>query len=203
MKKDLLEKVRRNLYPGSEHIIEAMDVIDRKYFISDPYIDTAIPIGHEQTISQPSTVGRMLMLAELKKGDKVLEIGTGSGWNAALIAYIVYPGKVLSLDIISALLDKARDNIQPLQSLVPNLELKLQNIFKKPISERYDKIIITAGINPPDKSYIIELAQSNLRDKGILICPHIQGPIIILRNNEGKIEEEQTPEHYVFVNLMQ
>ncbi|MCA1794674.1 MAG: hypothetical protein LC660_12555, partial [Desulfobacteraceae bacterium] len=64
-----------------DDILHAMDKVDRKYFIDhDPYVDAALSIGHGQTISQPSTVARVLMLAELSPGHDVLEIGFGSGW---------------------------------------------------------------------------------------------------------------------------
>src|SRR3989344_3658044 len=61
-------------------VLDAMSIADRRFFLTDKtyaYEDSALSIGAGQTISQPSTVARMLMLAELKKGDDVLEIGTG------------------------------------------------------------------------------------------------------------------------------
>ena len=84
-------------------ILKAMFMIDRKDFISQniieyAYVDEALPIEKSQTISQPSTVARMLQLLQLKSGDKVLEVGTGSGWNACLIGYLIgEKGSVLSL----------------------------------------------------------------------------------------------------------
>jgi hypothetical protein len=96
-----------------DDILKAMDRVDRKYFIDhDPYVDTALSIGHGQTISQPSTVARVLMLAELEPGHDVLEIGFGSGWNACLIAYLVYPGKVISAEIVPELVEQARKNLE-------------------------------------------------------------------------------------------
>ena len=94
----------------SSHILEAMTKIDRAFFADNKsaYLDTALPIGQGQTISQPSTVARMLMLAKVKKGDKVLEIGAGSGWNACLLGYIVKPGEILSVDISEKLVENAK-----------------------------------------------------------------------------------------------
>ncbi len=72
-------------------ILEAMKRIPRHLFVPEnyreyAYDDSPLPIGEEQTISQPFIVARMTDLLELKKGDKVLEIGTGSGYQAALLA---------------------------------------------------------------------------------------------------------------------
>ncbi|MGM5487622.1 MAG: protein-L-isoaspartate O-methyltransferase family protein [Nanobdellota archaeon] len=212
-KAELLETVRLNLAHFAktsedrvliDRIIKAMDQIDRKYFVSEPYIDTALPIGHNQTISQPSTVGRMLMLAELKPGDDVLELGTGSGWNAALIAYLVHPGTVVSLDLIPELVRQAKDNVETVRrftGLPENLELRTENIFKRPHTKAYDKIIITAGIQPHEKGHIRTLAADNLKEDGILVCPHTQGPMLIYRKQDAKIKEEHTTEQYVFVSL--
>ena len=96
-KPQMLESVRRFLSQfgkPDEKILKAMEQVDRKNFMPDDlagqsYIDTAMPIGSGQTISQPSTVARMLQLLELRGGDKVLEVGAGSGWNAGLIGFLV------------------------------------------------------------------------------------------------------------------
>jgi len=115
-------------------ILKAMSIIDRKFFVLNPedaYMDTALLIGEGQTISQPSTVARMLLLAELKKGDKVLEVGSGSGWNACLISYIVYPGRVTSIDRIAEITKLAGRNI-----------VKLKNSLEKDKSKTVDYLDI-------------------------------------------------------------
>lgn len=126
-KERLLKSVRNNLLflaAGKKEkenlnlIIEAMQVIDRTFFvenIEDAYYDTALSIGYYQTISQPSTVARMLMLSELKAGQDLIELGAGSGWNASLMGFMVYPGKVLSLDIVPQLIEKAQSNLNSLK----------------------------------------------------------------------------------------
>lgn len=194
-------------------ILNAINTIDRKYFV-DPeyaYLDTALPIGYNQTISQPSTVARMLMLAEINKGDDVLELGTGSGWNASLIAYISYPGKTLSLDIIDEIIQKAKSNITGLKKelsekdnrRLSNLELKFSNIFKNIDSwpERYNKIVITAGIRPHQEDKIEKLALGLLEEEGRIICPHTQGPLMTLKKSKSTISKTYTAESYVFVPL--
>ena len=135
-KERLLKSVRGNLlYLATgkiekkylERIIEAIEVVDRIFFVRDKekaYFDTALSIGFNQTISQPSTVARMLMLAKLESGKNLLELGAGSGWNASLAGYLIYPGKVLSLDIVPQLIDKAVENLNSLRDYLNYEERK-------------------------------------------------------------------------------
>ncbi|MFW6285768.1 MAG: methyltransferase domain-containing protein [Nanoarchaeota archaeon] len=194
-------------------ILNAIEYIDRKFYIKEySYVDSAIPIGYNQTISQPSTVARMLMLLDLNKKDNVLEIGTGSGWNASLMAYIVYPGKVLSLDIIYELILQAKENVMNLQkntnhgikSCLDHIEFKKINILTQINSwtEKYNKIIFTAGIKESQKELIYNIANKLLKDNGKLIFPYTQGPIIILEKKNNIIKEKSTNENYVFVPLL-
>ena len=180
-------------------IIEAIDKIDRIEFVLDKdkaYLDSAMPILKGQTISQPSTVARMISLLKLKKGNSVLEIGTGSGWNASLISYIVNPGKVLSLEIHGELVDNSKNKIKKLG--LRNLEIKNED-FRK-IKEKFDKIVFSAGISKED--IIISFAKTNLKENGILICPYQTGPLIIIKKIKNKIKKEYTKEEYVFVPLL-
>ena len=223
-KERLLKSVRHNLLfladnekekEYLEHIIEAIDTVDRFFFVQhreEAYLDTALSIGHNQTISQPSTVARMLMLAELKSGKNLLELGAGSGWNASLAGFLVYPGKVLSLDIVPQLIEKARKNLNSLKNSMDygkrkkldNIEFKILNIFKQlgTWQERYDRIIITAGINQAQESLIVQLAEKLLLENGILVCPYNYGPLIILKKEDGRIKKDTTKEQYVFVPLL-
>ena len=93
-KEQLIELLKRDGYLKSPVIIEAFKNVDRKDFVPEnvkegAYVNEALAIGFEQTISQPLVVAFMLELLELKMGERVLEIGTGSGWKTALMAYIL------------------------------------------------------------------------------------------------------------------
>ncbi len=223
-KERLLKSVRHNLLylaagkkekENLEHIIEAIRAVDRFFFVrdrEDAYFDTALSIGYNQTISQPSTVARMLMMAELGSGKNLLELGAGSGWNASLAGFLIYPGKVLSLDIVPQLIEKARENLNSLKDSMgyeerkklDNIEFRVLNIFKQLVTwqERYDRIIITAGINQTQEGLILQLAEELLLDKGILVCPYTYGPLIILKKDDGSIKKNTTREEYVFVPLL-
>ena len=195
-----------------KRILEAMRLVDRRYFAPRKYyLDHAVAIGHGQTISQPSTVGRMLMIAELEPGDEVLELGSGSGWNAALIGYLIHPGKVVSTDIVPELIELSQRNLGRVRRhLDPEQEEKLSrvefvdiNVFTvlESWQDRYDKIIITSGLVSRDESKIDQIASRLLEQTGILICPHSSGPLIIIRKIDGEIEKQHSAEHYSFVPL--
>lgn len=191
-----------------ETILDAMDTVDRKYFIDHhPYVDTALSIGHGQTISQPSTVARVLMLAELAPGHDVLEIGFGSGWNACLIAYLVYPGKVTSAEIVPELVTLARENLERVKQHIDvgerlnGLEIIQENIFQTPRGS-YDRIIATAGVSPDSVSKIEILADRLLKEKGIVVCPYQRGPMMVLRKRDGEVTTQFTQEQYAFVPLI-
>jgi protein-L-isoaspartate(D-aspartate) O-methyltransferase len=191
-----------------DDILNAMDKVDRKYFIDhDPYVDRALSIGHGQTISQPSTVARVLMLADLSTGHDVLEIGFGSGWNACLIAYLVYPGNVTSAEIVPELVALARENLKKVKKNIDagekfsRLEIIHENIFKIPHGT-YDRIIATAGIGPDNVSRIEILADQLLKDNGILVCPYQRGPMIVMRKINGEVTSQFTQEQYAFVPLI-
>jgi len=213
-KKSMLSSVRNYLLTyrpngldkNDEKIIEVMSKIDRKFFVpkkleSEAYLDEALPTEKGQTISQPSTVTRMLSLLELKKGEEVLEIGTGSGWNASLIAEIIKPGKILTLDIFPELIEKAKGNIKNAGLKLRNLKIKKANFLE--LKEKFDKIIFTCGVAPEDESRIIKYAKEHLNNKGILLCPRQFGALIIIKKDEkGKLTKTQTKEEYVFVPLI-
>lgn len=203
-----------------DKIVFAISIVDRRFFVQDEehaYDDNALPIGKGQTISQPSTVARMLILADLQEGDSVLEIGAGSGWNASLIGFLVYPGSVLSADRISELAVRAQENLAKLKSYLkqkksPNIErinkinFLAENAFlkKKIWKKKYNKIIITAGIaDKKTEKKVREMAQNLLKQNGLLIYPYVSGPLIIYKKTDGKLKGEETKEHYVFVPLLE
>ena len=199
----MLHSVRKYLSlfgKPDEKILQAIEKIDRKNFMeknkSFAYLDQAIPIGHGQTISQPSTVARMLSLLNLKKTDEVLEIGTGSLWNAVLLSHL--SKKVLTLEIVSELAKISQEKIKKLG--IKNVEVQ-QKDFRK-LNQKFNKIIFTAGISSEQEPQIENFAKNHLKENGILICPYKEGHLIILKNKKNKIKKNYTEENYVFVPLI-
>lgn len=149
-----------------KRVIEAMSKIPRHIFIPDEnkkhaYDDTPVSIGEGQTISQPFVVALMTEKLELNESDKVLEIGTGSGYQAAVLAEIVE--QVYTVEIIPALYERAK---APLSSYS---NIKMSNhdgYYGWEEFSPFDKIIVTAA---PD--HIPPLLISQLKDKGIMVIP--------------------------------
>ena len=98
----------------NQDIISYFEKLDRSLFMDThkefAYLDEAIPIGHEQTISQPSLVLSMTMALHLQPHSKVLEIGTGSGFQSALLA--AFSGSVYTIERIEALYERAKERLR-------------------------------------------------------------------------------------------
>ena len=115
-KQILIESLRQRGF--SEKILESFSKVKRENFIPKEekkysYEDTALPLGSGQTISQPYTIAMMLSLLELKKAQKVLEIGSGCGYVLALLSHIVgEKGKVFGIEIIKELAERSKKNLK-------------------------------------------------------------------------------------------
>ncbi|OYT33939.1 MAG: protein-L-isoaspartate O-methyltransferase [Candidatus Aenigmarchaeota archaeon ex4484_52] len=156
---------------ADENIINAFKTIKRENFVLDEYKEQAyddypLPILAGQTISQPTTVAIMTNLLEPKKNQKILEIGSGCGYQAAILGKIVgEDGKIISIEIIAKLAEFARKNL--LKENIKNIEVinadgSVGYIRKAP----YDRIIITAGIAEITKKLIRQL-----KNNGIIVAP--------------------------------
>ena len=156
----------------------------RKY----AHVDEPLPIPSGQTISAPHMVAIMLELADLKPGMKVLEIGTGSGWNAALISELVKTD-VYTVERIPELVEFARRNLQ--RAGVEHVHVFLGDGSRGfPPKAPYDRIIVTAGA-PVIPEPLIE----QLKPGGRLIIPvgsyHLwQDLYIVDKTRDGKIKKK-------------
>ena len=118
-KEKLIQRLIKEGYLKSKEVIEAMRSIPREIFIPEKlkrhaYDDVPLEIGHGQTISAPHMVAIMLEALELRKDSKVLEIGTGTGYHAALAAKIARQGMIYTIERIEELAEKARENFKKL-----------------------------------------------------------------------------------------
>ena len=149
-------------------LIVAFKKVDRRNFIrkesmNEVYGDYPLPIGFGQTISQPTTVMLMIEALELKKTDKVLEVGAGSGWCAAIMSRLCK--KVITTEIIPELVGFAKENIKKCN--IKNVEIidwdGSQGYEKE---SPYDKIMLTAACPSLPKKCI-----EQLKENGIIIAP--------------------------------
>lgn len=186
-----------------KRVIESFRKVPREEFIEESrkeesYGDYPLPIGEGQTISQPTTVMIMTQALELKEGDKVLEVGSGSGYQAAIIASIVgEKGKVISTEIVDELAESAKSNIKKLK--LKNVEIIKHDGSKGYAKEApYDRIIITAACPKIPKPLIKEL-----KEGGIIVAPvgNMNEQIMIKgRKIKGELVEENLG-NFMFVPL--
>ena len=116
-RKVLFSYLRRNVRPQS--VIAAMERVPRDRFVPAEsrhmaYLDLPLNIGEGQTISQPYIIALMLAALGLQSQDKVLEVGTGSGYQAAILSLLVPQGRVVTVELVPQLADRARDLLQKL-----------------------------------------------------------------------------------------
>jgi protein-L-isoaspartate(D-aspartate) O-methyltransferase len=172
-------------------VLEAMRKVKRHEFvpgkhIDDAYKDHPLPIGYGQTISQPYIVALMTELADVKPGEKVLEIGTGSGYQAAVLAEIT--DSVFTIEIVKELGESAKSRIAKIG--YENTQVKIADGYYgwKEFAP-FDAIIVTAAaehIPPP----LIE----QLKDGGKMVIPvghpyQVQN-LMLVEKKDGKIKSK-------------
>ncbi len=186
-----------------EKIISAMKKVPREKFISSQFIDEAygdypLPTLSCQTISQPTTVALMLQYLELKRGMKVLEIGSGSGWNTAIMAGLVgAKGKIFSLEIRKELAELAQKNISKMK--MKNIKVINADGSKGwKYNAPYDRIIVTAAA-----PRIFDEWKEQLKEDGILVAPVGAGYTQVMVKAMKKHGElfHQNYGHFQFVEM--
>ena len=195
-----LVKVLRDKGIKDVRILDAFGKVPRHVFFDNAllqhaYQDKAFPIGEGQTISQPYTVAFQTEKLEIKPGDKVLEIGTGSGYQACILLEL--GAKVFTIEYNKVLYEKAK-------LFLPKLGYKPYFYFGDgskglPAKAPFDKIIVTAGAPLVPDALVDQLAEG-----GILIIPvgnrEKQVMIRIVKKN-GKVTKEEF-DYFSFVPLL-
>jgi protein-L-isoaspartate(D-aspartate) O-methyltransferase len=151
---DTIRSYARSGPPISDRVLQAVHDVDRQRLIpqqvscAEAYADRPLPIGHGQTISQPYVVALMTELAAVKRDDVVLEIGTGSGYQAAVLARLAR--KVCSVEVVRPLGEQAAAALKALA--YDNVEVKIGDGYRgSPECGPFDTIVVTAAIGhvPP------------------------------------------------------
>lgn len=164
----MVEKQLRARGIRDERVLSAMEEIPRHLFVGSElagsaYSDCALPIGERQTISQPYMVALMTELLELKGEEKVLEIGTGSGYQTALLSKLA--AEVFSIERVEALAVKAEKLLNELDC--KNVKVSVSDgTMGLPDESPFDAIIVTAGAPEISQSYI-----DQLKTDGRLVIP--------------------------------
>lgn len=184
-------------------VLNAMDRVPRHLFLDEAFLefaykDNAFPIGAGQTISQPYTVAFQTQALELQKGEKVLEIGTGSGYQTSVL--IEMETKVFTIERQKILHDKTKN-------LLPQLGYQPKFFYGDgykglPLFAPFDKIIVTAGA-----PFIPNPLLEQLKINGILVIPvgaEGQNQVMtkLTKIAEGKFQKEELTGKFQFVPLL-
>lgn len=177
-------------------IIEAFRIIDRTDFVpkehrTDAYADIALPTTSGQTISQPYTVAFMLELLEPAQGNKILDIGSGSGWQTALLAHIVGEhGKVFGIELVPSIKKFGDENISKYNFITKGIVVNLQMSAEHGIPQEapFDRIVSGASAKK-----ILPAWKEQLKIGGRMVIP-IQNSIwLFIKKEDGTFEEQEFP----------
>ena len=182
------------------HVIAAMESIPRTKFIPEKFghmveEDRAVPIGYKQTISQPSLVGRMLEEASIRKRDRVMEIGSGSGYVCALLSSLCK--EVMGFERILELVKRSEKVLGELE--IKNVQIKHSSEESLPQCEKFDVILVSAAARRVPIPLIDRLTRG-----GRLICPvgDLQEQTLIKVTKHEKGESVDSLEACRFVPLI-
>lgn len=188
---------------GSSAVIEAFKKVDRSLFVprqfkAQAYYDEALPIGLGQTISQPSTVAFMLELLQPEKDHKILEIGSGSGYVAALLGAITYKyGRVIAIERHQELVDISRRALKKFN--IRQVKLIRAHGSKGYFKQApYDRIIVSAAMPYMPRDMI-----SQLTSNGKMVAPvggEVQD-VVLIEMKQDKIVTKVYP-GFKFVPLV-
>ena len=194
----MVERQLRARGIADERVLEAMDRVPRELFVPDEerrhaYADAALPIGHGQTISQPFMVARIAEALSLRPGERVLDVGTGSGYQAAVLAEL--GGDVVTIERIPELAAGARESLAA--AGYPQVDVRVGD-GTLGVADRapFDAIAVAAAAPAfPETLY------EQLRPRGRLVVPvggqRAQRLEVIVRSPEGPAVVHSVPCRFV------
>jgi protein-L-isoaspartate(D-aspartate) O-methyltransferase len=184
----------------SDRIEQALKAVDRKDFVRDgyeveAYEDYAIPIGEDQSISQPTTVVYMLETLGVKPGQNILDVGCGSGWTTALLAHLTgTDGQVTGVEINEKLAEFGQANLSKYD--YENAKIRQANAMEDTQPEApFDRILASAAAPK-----IPDMLTRQLKKGGVLVMP-IEEKIIRLEKEPSGTYDRTEKEGFRFVPM--
>ena len=177
--------------------LAAMRTVPRHLFVppalqAEAYADHPLPIGHDQTISQPYIVAFMTEALRLRGGETVLEVGTGSGYQAAVLAEIA--ARVYTIEIVAPLAEEARERLKRLG--YRNVEVRAGDGYAGwPEKAPFDAVMVTAAA-----PRVPEPLKQQLKDGGRLVIPvgdESQELVVLTRTGTAYVEDRVLPVRFV------
>lgn len=182
-------------------IINAFKAIDRSHFVPPEYAmeqygDYPLPIGYGQTISQPTTVAFMLEQLQPQRGERILDVGSGSGWTTALLAHIVgESGHVVGMEIVPELVAEGQRHLANFGFSHTEIRQATLGALGAPKDALFDRILVSAAA----REYPVQI-EEQLNTPGILVLPIQDTVWKIEKDASGKIQKRRFP-GFVFVPL--
>jgi protein-L-isoaspartate(D-aspartate) O-methyltransferase len=202
---DLIDSLIKEGWLKTPRIIKAFRKIDRADFMPKEsrdlaYVNSAFPIGFGQTISQPLVVAFMLEQLQPEAGEKILDVGSGSGWTTAILAEIVgEKGKVIGIEIIPELVEFGRKNVEKYNFIKKGIvEFICADGSKGYKAEApFDKILASASAKRLPSAW-----KEQLKIGGRIVTPIGTSIWLFIKKSEKEFEEKEFP-GFVFVPLIE
>ena len=202
---DLINSLIQEEWLKSPRIIEAFRKIQRVDFLPEEIknlaeLNEALPIGFGQTISQPLVVAFMLELLAPQPGEKILDIGSGSGWTSALLGEIVGDGgRVIALEIIPELKEFGKKNTAKYNFIEKKIVSFVSADGSKGLKKEapFDKILASASAEKLPKAW-----KEQLKIRGRIVTPIGSSIWLFIKKNETEFEEKEYP-GFAFVPLIE
>lgn len=192
----LVEELKRMGVLKTPSIIKAFQTINRVDFVpqkykDEAYYDTALPTTEGQTVSQPYTVAFMLELLEPQRGNKIMDVGSGSGWQTALLAHVVGPkGRVFGIELVPEVKKLGDENIAKYNFIKKGIVVNLQMSAEGGIAQEapFDRIISGASAQEVPPAWRKQLARG-----GRMVMPIRESVWLFTKNKDGAFDEQEFP----------